>query len=331
MAAINWTQITGEKEKSGVRPINLRHDSRQIIKLLELVFNQELRGSARHAISQSYGLWERLTHGKPAVPGFVYEHNGYVVGNVSLLESRTKGRYLIANVAVHPDFRRRGIAEKMMQSLVNYTRKRSGKKLVLQVEAENEGAIKLYANLGFGCIGTTKQWRMNAYNLKSVYVPQPNNRYSPDQFGSLRIRPLRDGDRRAALTLDRETFPLEMNWPDYPVEQLYSVGFLQRINHFFYGSQRETWVLADENDKLRGLGTIENRLGLPYLISMRIDPAWTVPGERILFGKLVRRLRYMRPKRIHVHQIKSHASLESLILEAGFKHKRTLDTMVLDL
>lgn len=331
MAAINWTQATETNSGTGVRPINLRQDSRQIIRLLELVFNQELRGSARHAIAQAVTPWERLTRGKPAVPGFVYELNHRVVGNVSLLESQTKGRYLIANVAVHPDYRRQGIAQQLMVALIKYTRKRRGQKLVLQVESENEGAVRLYSNLGFDCVGTTKQWRMNAYSLKSVHVPEPEDSYHPDRYGQFDIRPLRDGDSSAALQLDQKTFPSEMNWPDYPTETRYKTGLAQKINQFFTGQQRESWVVTDKNKHICAIGTLENRLGLPYLISLRVDPELTVPTERILFGKLVRRLRYMRPKRIHIHQLKSHASLESLILEAGFKHKRTLDTMVLDL
>lgn len=49
--------------------------------------------------------------------GFVWEENGQIIGNLSLIPSTKGGRrvVVIANVAVHPDHRRRGIAHELTQ------------------------------------------------------------------------------------------------------------------------------------------------------------------------------------------------------------------------
>ena len=57
------------------------------------------------------------------------------------------------NVAVHPDFRRRGIAVKLIDSLLRELKNRGSQSLTLEVRASNEGAIALYEKLGFAQVG----------------------------------------------------------------------------------------------------------------------------------------------------------------------------------
>lgn len=57
------------------------------------------------------------------------------------------------NVAVHPDFRRRGIAQELIQSLVEVLKARQSHCLTLEVRASNTPAIKLYEKLGFSQVG----------------------------------------------------------------------------------------------------------------------------------------------------------------------------------
>jgi ribosomal-protein-alanine N-acetyltransferase len=65
------------------------------------------------------------------------------------------------NVAVHPDYRRQGIAEKLVQELVDELKKRESRCLTLEVRASNVPAISLYEKLGFGQIGLRKNYYRN--------------------------------------------------------------------------------------------------------------------------------------------------------------------------
>ena len=53
------------------------------------------------------------------------------------------------NIAVHPDYRRRGIAEKLINALMDALRDKGSHGLTLEVRASNESAIALYHKLGF--------------------------------------------------------------------------------------------------------------------------------------------------------------------------------------
>ena len=65
------------------------------------------------------------------------------------------------NVAVHPDFRRCGIAETLVLSLVEELQKRSSRCLTLEVRASNGPAICLYEKLGFHQVGRRKNYYRN--------------------------------------------------------------------------------------------------------------------------------------------------------------------------
>ena len=57
------------------------------------------------------------------------------------------------NIAVHPDFRRRGVAEALVNALTEELKRMESKCLTLEVRATNEAAKKLYDKLGFSQIG----------------------------------------------------------------------------------------------------------------------------------------------------------------------------------
>lgn len=65
------------------------------------------------------------------------------------------------NVAVHPDFRRRGIAEALVNELVINLKEKGSRCLTLEVRAANDPAIALYEKLGFVQVGRRKNYYRN--------------------------------------------------------------------------------------------------------------------------------------------------------------------------
>jgi len=65
------------------------------------------------------------------------------------------------NVAVHPDFRRQGIAETLVNELVNSLKQMGSHCLTLEVRASNTPAIALYEKNGFSEIGRRKNYYRN--------------------------------------------------------------------------------------------------------------------------------------------------------------------------
>ena len=80
---------------------------------------------------------------------------GYV-GSQSVM-----GESDMMNVAVHPDFRRKGVAEMLVRELVAALAKKDNHCLTLEVRASNAPAISLYEKLGFAQIGLRKNYYRN--------------------------------------------------------------------------------------------------------------------------------------------------------------------------
>ena len=65
------------------------------------------------------------------------------------------------NAAVHPDFRRQGIAEALVNTLVEQLKEMGSHCLTLEVRASNTPAIALYEKLGFSEIGRRRNYYRN--------------------------------------------------------------------------------------------------------------------------------------------------------------------------
>ena len=80
---------------------------------------------------------------------------GYIGSQTSIDETD------VMNVAVHPDCRRRGIAEMLINALVAELKNRGSHALMLEVRASNAPAIALYEKLGFSQVGCRKNYYRN--------------------------------------------------------------------------------------------------------------------------------------------------------------------------
>ena len=67
----------------------------------------------------------------------------------------------VMNVAVHPDYRRQGIAESLIEALVAELKNRSIHSLTLEVRASNAPAISLYEKQGFAQVGCRRNYYRN--------------------------------------------------------------------------------------------------------------------------------------------------------------------------
>jgi len=89
----------------------------------------------------------------------VAEENGDVAGYIG---SQTCGEESdVMNVAVHPDFRRRGVAETLVGCLVAELKAMGSSSLTLEVRVSNLPAIALYEKMGFSQVGRRKNYYRN--------------------------------------------------------------------------------------------------------------------------------------------------------------------------
>jgi ribosomal protein S18 acetylase RimI-like enzyme len=195
-----------------LRPLNILRDLPAVADLIELCFSdtmdrdgqryvQDMRRAGR---DDSFLRWATRMADSTSLPltGYVWEEDGRLVGNASLVPFRQKGRrlYLIANVAVHPDFRRRGIARALTERTLKHAAERKVRSIWLHVRDDNAGAIKLYASLGFRERARRTFWQTQG---------EPSARYSP-QGVSVTSRAAAHWPQQ--LEWLRRTYPESLTW-----------------------------------------------------------------------------------------------------------------------
>ena len=67
----------------------------------------------------------------------------------------------IGNIAVSPDYRRKGVGEKLFKSLLQGTKEHGTNYIILEVRTSNEPAIKLYEKFGFEEVCIRKHYYKN--------------------------------------------------------------------------------------------------------------------------------------------------------------------------
>lgn len=179
MAAV--TKISHPQQNSQLRPINPRHDLKYVADLIELCFSDSLDADGkrylrrmRHVSQNRENRWFDTTPFQinNTAEGFVWEEDGQIVGNISLIPFFTLGyfTYLIANVAVHPDYRRRGIARSLTTAALDWVQKRRTRAVWLQVRDNNPPAIRLYESVGFIERARRTTWTLMPGNLKGQAI-----------------------------------------------------------------------------------------------------------------------------------------------------------------
>lgn len=89
----------------------------------------------------------------------VAEEDGRVAGYIGSQSVPDESDMM--NVAVHPDYRRRGIAEALVVALCDALREQGSVSLTLEVRASNEPAKALYQKLGFEQVGRRPNYYRN--------------------------------------------------------------------------------------------------------------------------------------------------------------------------
>ena len=99
--------------------------------------------------------------------------NEKVVGYAGLQVVLDEG--YIANIAVFPEHRRKGVAGQLLQVFMNFAEANRLAFLTLEVRASNQAAIALYANRGFEEVGRRKNYyehpREDAIIMTKEFAP----------------------------------------------------------------------------------------------------------------------------------------------------------------
>jgi len=266
---------------SGLREVNPRRDMEGIATLLETAFAGELDPYGVHMVREmrAFGragwlgwLVGRLFLPPAAYPlGFVWLEQGRVVGNASLLPvSGFAQRWVMANVAVDPDHRRRGIARALVKSSLDLARARGGLEVVLQVRRGNQGAEALYTGMRFEVLTTRTTWSRSAGGRLPRIEPPI----------SVSVRRRATGEWPQQWDLARRFYPEGLLWP-FPADA--SLFRPKPLEGFLNMDGRSHWVSVEAGQVVGSISSYidSSRAGWRAVLMVRPEQRGTAESPLV--------------------------------------------------
>ena len=307
-------------------------DLEQLADLVELAFGPELTLTGSNIVADirrlaRLGPLLYLTTPLSLDPvGLVWEERHAIVGNVTLTrdDSGPFGQWIISNVAVHPDYRGRGIARQLMVAARDWIERHQGHRLVLQVRQDNAPAQSLYADLGFRRYATMVELVRRSN--------QPGNR-TTNQTPPL--YPLRSRHWQAAydLALAAQPQAIQRIRPARSSTFKRSVG--QRAGERLQAllGKRDVYRFYVERGE-RFLATLEVELrhaARQYRIRITVHPEARGEIEGPLVDRALSILAHHPPRQVLSSVVSSHPEAREALHDRGFVTLRVLDQLVLDI
>lgn len=341
MAAV--TQIASPTLSSGhLRPFDVRHDLSPVADLVEQCFSDTLDPDGQYYLQQmraaaansGYLRWAMAVTDRVSLPlsGYVWEEDGLLVGNLTLIPFLT-GRqrcYLIANVAVHPDYRKRGIARELTSAAIQYARQREVPSVWLHVREENAPAIHLYETLGFSERARRTTWQTPLPEMTlpggKIFHPSPVHEDLRRAASSILVMPRRSrhwGQQQLWLS---NLYPPELTW-HLPIRpRMLRPGLSGAIGRLFSNLMVQQWS-AVEKEKLRGVLAWQATRSYADALWLAADEE---EEERTVFALLTYARRRLSSRRTLSLDYPAHR-VENAFRAAGFTIHQTLIWMSLTL
>lgn len=302
-------------EATHLRPFDPHRDLLAVADLVELCFRDTLDADGRLYIEQlrysaragSISSFSRRRGQR--MSGYVWTEGGRVVGNLSAIPHQRGSRrvHLIANVAVHPDYRRRGIAQALTRAALADGSIRRNDEVWLQVDERNPAAIHLYDNMGFEEVLRRTSWR---------------GRPAAAQQGTrngITIRKRHDSDWRRQRAWLGQLYPDTVTW-NLPLEtELLLPGWRGTFNRFFGDRMVRQWT-AQRGRELLGVLSWQST-------TLSYDRLWlAAPEDADPDGtsRLLQHVRAQVPLERSMALNLPAGFAENALFEGGFQPRRTL-------
>ena len=321
-----------QSKLSGLRPFNPLRDIRPMIELIELSFAEDLDPQSRQMLNEMRTLarvggpllW-LLSKTSPTLrdlfSGYVWMEEGRIVGNVTV-HRRQKGKkgWFISNLAVHPDHRRRGIAQRLMTEGTELARKRGAQRVSLEVRTGNVAAQKLYQKLGFTKVDSVSKMRLE----KVCGV-------SPVSSGEHEIKAVKPQEWREPYQLAEDAFCSEAKEIAPVREEEYRLNFAQRlmtsIGDLLKG-QKVYRLAVQRDDRFLALLTLRTGGALAsHSLAMIVHPEHRGKVEEMLLTKALSTLDGYPSRPLLATIRPSYGEVLDVFRRYGFVEEQTLDLL----
>ncbi len=313
------TSPLSSRSENRLRPFDPRRDLLAVADLIETCFAETLDPDGRRYIRQMrsavqggrFNRWVSapVASSSLSLSGFVWVADGKVVGNLSLVPFFHQARriYLIANVAVDPAYRRRGIAKKLTEAAIQRCRQRRVNQIWLQVRANNPAARALYQKMGFIARASRTTWHAQPESIcgqmpAGARVTFRQGRFWPQQ-------------RR---WLD-QTYPIGLRW-HFPIRQMaMQPGLMGFFHRFMNDIDIRHWAVQ-QGGELQGVLSWQASMGFADRLWLAADPQTEDLTLEAVLPYIRRERRLHRLVALDYPAGRAVATLEN----AGFRQHHTL-------
>lgn len=303
-----------------LRSLNTRKDLLPVADLIELCFGSQMDADGwkyvncirqaandRNQIRWILGAGERVAY---PLHGYVWEEDNKIIGNLSLIPFYKKGqwRYLIANVAVHPDYRRRGIGRQLTLKAIEHILSLEVASAWLQVRADNTAAIQMYREIGFVERAVRTTWQRD-----SLLAPQT------PVYPGLSFSPRMSHDWEMQQNWLNETYPNDVIW-NMPLDvDKFAPTLWQKFLQLVNADDYRHWAIRG-GKKLLGVVTWQpSSLHADYLW-LAMDPRHEEETIAAALPHVRAHLRNYRPLSVNYPAYRATESFQ----RAGFRELNTL-------
>lgn len=310
--------------RSSIRPFDIQRDMKPVADLVEICFAGRLNRDGKalirkmrsSAYNKSFQSWAMRAAGQVSLPlsGYVWVENDQIIANLSLVPFRSplQNRILIANVAVHPDHQRQGIARALVDHTIKHLKGIPPAHIWLQVEEDNQAAVDLYLKTGFREHTRRTTWILETEDMVSTPAPPP------DQV-SVTPRPLRHWRRQKAWL--EAVYPDDIRW-HFTLKNRFLRGGLWGtfLGIMEEGPRLKQWSAVDNKDGLSGVLTWQSSSTFADRLWLAAPPETEQRAIQAFFPYLARHNRFRRPLRLNYPPGRAADALQ----QVGFHPSRTL-------
>jgi ribosomal protein S18 acetylase RimI-like enzyme len=306
-----------------------KSDLQNVLDLAQLCFTKEFELTGwdpehvKKMVDQMFGIvgrtfltLSRLFQMEP-IKFFVAEVNQRVVGT-TIIQRQGKVGY-ISTVMVHPNYRRKGIARKLMTNALEYIRKKRMKRAVLHVESTNAPAKRLYTELGF-----------KEFEKIAQLVGEVDSSFKPVKAEGIQIRSFQKKDIGAAYELIRSSEDQKhLEIFDFKKKDL-KTPFVNRVFHF----SMENKIVAVHDNGIVGyvqaVYTTPNETG--RITNMQVCPEMRARGiEEMLIYSGINEIRKIGTKKVLGIASVKRSELIAAMERLGFEKRFEIEAMILEL
>ena len=246
---------------------------------------------------------------------FVAETDGKVVGT-TMVNMKSKNGYIMA-VMMHPIYRRKGIATKLMKSALNYIQKKKLSRVILHVESINTPAKELYNKFSF------KKFESIVYLVAEI-----DSFWKPRGAEGILVKNFENGDVESVFDLIKcSEDPLHLKMFNFKRKDLKN-PFIKRVVSFSTNKK----IVAIKNNKIVGYGEVSYTTSKEagFIRNIHVYPDLRAKGiEEMLISTGVDYIREIGTDKVIVITSSKRAKLIERMKQLEFANYLEMDAMFL--